>query len=93
MDKTTLAKVNVLVEQATFRKTEYIRPHEYIVQKDYPELHALLSKLINENGYIEKFYEHDYKYIDIGGYKYWVMENILNRALKSVPEKEKKTKI
>lgn len=82
MDEKTLARLNALIKQAAFRKTEYIRPHEYIVQKNYPELHALLSKLINESGYIEKFYEHEYKYIDIWDYKYWVIEEILNREHK-----------
>jgi len=67
----------------TFAKTMKNIPHEYIVQdglsNDDKELFAQFKIYIDKNGYTKKFYSKEYKYIDICGYKYWIIENILNR--------------
>lgn len=58
-------------------------PHEYIVIENYPEKTEETNKFIaeiKENGYIKNFYSKEYKYLEIDGYKYWVIENIINRA-------------
>lgn len=58
-------------------------PHEYIVIENYPEKTEETNKFIaeiNKNGYIKNFYSKEYKYLEIDGYKYWVIENIINRA-------------
>jgi len=39
------------INEAVWTRTTYIQPHEYIVYERYPELCALISGLINEEGY------------------------------------------
>lgn len=67
-----------------FAKTMPNIPHSYIVRDklnmEDQELFDLFNKFIQENGYRKKFYLKEYLYFDIGEYKYWVIENILNRA-------------
>lgn len=58
-------------------------PHEYIVTDNYPEKSDEIIKFIKRienNGYTKSFYNKEYKYLEIDGYKYWVIENIINRA-------------
>ena len=59
-------------------------PHFYIVRDNLSEedrkLFDEFEVFIKENGYIEKFFSKEYTYHRIGNYKYWVIENILNRA-------------
>lgn len=64
-----------------WRKTEYVSPHEYIVctNRDFL-LYQLLRDLIEKDGYVEHFKGQAYKYYNIGEYKYWIIEHILNRA-------------
>jgi hypothetical protein len=67
----------------TFAKTMPEIPHEYIVVEDYPEKEDEIKEFIQEieeKGYIKSFYTKEYKYLKIDGYKYWVIENIINRA-------------
>lgn len=68
----------------TFAKTMPEIPHEYIVRDDLSEedkkLFDKLRVFIKKNGYTEKFYSKEYKYFNIDKYKYWVLDNILNRA-------------
>ena len=67
----------------TFAKTMPEIPHYYIVrdnltkedQKTFDEFKLFIKK----NGYIEDFHGKKYQYININGYKYWAIENILNR--------------
>lgn len=65
-----------------FAKTMPEIPHEYIVTDDYPEkskeINAFIAE-IKQNGYTKEFYGKEYKYLEITGYKYWVIENIINR--------------
>jgi len=66
-----------------FAKTMPEIPHEYIVTNDYPEKRAEIAEFtaeIEQNGYSKTFFTKTYKYLNIGGYKYWVIENIINRA-------------
>ncbi len=65
-----------------FAKTMPEIPHEYIVTDDYPEKAEEINNLIeqiNKKGYTKAFYGKEYKYLEIDGYKYWVIENIINR--------------
>lgn len=58
-------------------------PHEYIVTDHYPAKTDEIKKFIKEienHGYSKSFYGKEYKYLEINGYKYWVIENIINRA-------------
>ena len=60
-------------------------PHYYIVRDRLSEndkkLFDEIEVFIKKNGYTEEFYSKQYIYFNIGGYKYWVYENILNRAV------------
>ncbi|MDO8513480.1 MAG: hypothetical protein Q7S37_03180 [bacterium] len=60
----------------TFAKSMPEIPHEYIVTDNYPEkleeINAFIAE-IEKNGYTKSFYGKEYKYLEIDGYKYWVM--------------------
>lgn len=66
-----------------FAKTMPEIPHEYIVIDKHPdksdEINTFIAE-IEKNGYKKSFYGKEYKYLEINGYKYWVIENIINRA-------------
>ena len=66
-----------------FAKTMPEIPHHYIVRDNLSgkdqKLFDEFKLFIKENGYTEKFYTKEYQYINIDGYKYWIIENILNR--------------
>jgi hypothetical protein len=61
-----------------------IAPHEYIVKENEPELFDEYKKKIDLSGKEESFTLHEktniYRYYYEGNYKYWIIENILNRA-------------
>ena len=71
--------------QWTFAKTMPETPHWYIVRdhlsegdkKTFDEFEAF----IKTNGYTKLFYSKPFMYYEIGEYKYWLDENILNRDL------------
>ena len=67
-----------------FAKTMVQIPHYYIVRDNLsPEDKVIfdnLKKEIEEKGYFEEFQGKNYQYLNIGSYKYWVIDNILNRT-------------
>ena len=69
------------INEAIWTRTTYIQPHEYVVYERHPKLCALISGLINEEGYIKEFQGSACQYIDLDGYKYWFICPILNREL------------
>lgn len=79
-----VVKKNILdrIELANWKKTTYIKPHEYIIREKHPDLFKLLSEEIKKNGYDKLFYSKIYKYLDIGEYVYWCLGNVLNRQKK-----------
>jgi hypothetical protein len=68
-----------------FAKTMSDIPHYYIVRDNLSEndkkLFDEFDVFIKKNGYIAEFYSKQYIYFNTGNYKYWVIENILNRAI------------
>lgn len=64
----------------TFAKT-YAKtaPHEYIVKGQNPELFDDVKAAIKEHGYNAKFGKWTYRYLNIGEYKYWAFQTVLNR--------------
>ncbi len=67
-----------------FAKTMAEIPHYYIV-RDYlsendKKLFDKFEIFVKKNGSAEKFFSKEYTYYRIGNYKYWFVENILNRA-------------
>ncbi len=73
-----------LLGDAIWTPTAYIKPHEYIVRKDHEELFALMETRIEEEGYDAPFQGRTYRYVDVGEHRYWLMEPVLNRALRGV---------
>ncbi len=69
------------IDAVPWRKTEYIAPHEYISVMDYPDLVAKITKHIKEEGILREFRGVKYRYFYFGGYRYWRMGVILNRAI------------
>ncbi len=69
-----------LLDDAIWTPTTYIRPHEYIVRKDHGELFALMAARLLEEGYEAPFQGRTYRYVDVGEYRYGLMDPILNRA-------------
>ncbi|PIP64360.1 hypothetical protein COW96_02985, partial [Candidatus Roizmanbacteria bacterium CG22_combo_CG10-13_8_21_14_all_33_16] len=67
-----------------FAKTMPEIPHYYIVRDSLSEndkkLFDEFNMFIRKNGYATKFYSKQYTYFNIGRYRYWVIENILNRT-------------
>ena len=55
-------------------------PHEYIVDEWNIELFNEICRLIDNEGYEEKFYDKTFKYFNIGKFKYWHCDNVLNRC-------------
>ena len=68
----------------TFAKTMAETPHKYVVRESLSEddqkLFDEFEGLIKKEGYVEEFFSKEYTYYRIGDYKYWVVDNVLNRA-------------
>lgn len=71
-----------LIREARWRETTYISPHAYILATDitYNALRALLESLLQTAGYSQRFRSVVYRYIDLDGYQYWLMNGVINRA-------------
>lgn len=80
------------LEKAPFRfaKTMVKIPHSWICRKDFNDSEFLsVMNFIKNKGYVERFFNKEYIYLNVGKYKYWVMTNnsgfndrtaIINRA-------------
>jgi hypothetical protein len=49
--------VEKAAEAIVWRKTNYIRPHEYSMREDHPELYVRLKRAVDEHGYDGFFYQ------------------------------------
>lgn len=68
-------------QQWKFAKTyAETAPHEYIVDEWDIQLFKEICHLIDTDGYEEMFYNKPFRYYNIGKYKYWRCDNILNRC-------------
>jgi len=47
---------------------------------DDKKLFDEFDEYIKMNGYSKKFYSKKHIYLDVDDYKYWVIDNILNKA-------------
>jgi hypothetical protein len=77
------AELLQLINKAYWKKTNYIQPHEYMLRKDYSEVYSALKEKIDKEGYEAKFLGKVYKYVNIGEYRYWAYDTLINRALLS----------
>ena len=68
----------------TFAKTMPEIPHYYIIRDTLPDddrkRFDTFAEYIKENGYPDTFDSKEYTYLKLSNYKYWVIDNILNRA-------------
>jgi hypothetical protein len=83
-----LAALQLEIEEATWRKTNYIEPHEYIIKTDVPELWDKIAKYIDTHSYTKEFKGNKYRYANIGNYRYWHFDLTLNRALNKVEDEQ-----
>lgn len=87
-DWISMAAIKPFIDSCTwtFAKTMARIPHEYIVrEKVKAEDFDRLAEFIKNNSVPEKFFKKTYYYSYIGSYKYWVIENIINRAFVGKP--------
>ena len=75
------------IEDQTWKRTNYLEAHEYIVREWNPELFDNISELIDREGYRGTFLKTEYTYLDIGDYRYWHYTMILNRADNRLPSR------
>jgi hypothetical protein len=66
-------------EAISWTKTNYIRPHEYFLRKDHLALYDQLKRAVDDHGYDAYFYRTPFRYLDLGEYKYWVYDTLINR--------------
>lgn len=68
----------------TFAKTMPEIPHYYVVRdilsNDDKKTFDAFGEYIKRNGYSDSFASKRYDYLNAGVYKYWIIDNILNRA-------------
>ncbi len=74
-----------LINDVQWRATSYLSPHEYVLSGDYPKLHAALKAHRLDRGYVGQFLNREYVYVNIGAYRYWIVEGVLNRARLDTP--------
>ena len=67
-----------------FAKTMPNIPYYYVVRGDLSvdkrKVFDEFDGYIKQRGYKKLFYGKCYNYLNIGNYKYWIIEDILNRA-------------
>jgi hypothetical protein len=83
METANRARIEAIIAQLDWVKSTFIGPHEYVVadrSDQARELHALLPALLQEEGYDGKFLRTLYRYVNIGPYRYWIVEDVVNRA-------------
>ena len=68
------------INAAEWHSTNYISPHEYMLFRENSEAYQALYKMIKLHGKIEQFQGRPYKYSYFEGYKYWCIQNVINRA-------------
>ena len=64
----TREELQPAIDAAEWHRTDYIRPHEYIIQRTHPDLFAALAEAIrsNEEAYSGTFRGWTYRYLNIG---------------------------
>ena len=71
-----ITKADEAISRASWRATDYIADHEYVMQEKMPDLYAALEPVIRKQGYDAKFKGWTYRYWNHGGYRYWLVDTI-----------------
>ena len=74
-----------MIVDAEWRVTSYLSPHEYVLSRDYPQLYTTLEGHLLDHGYKGLFLNEEYTYANIGAYRYWIADGVLNRARLDTP--------
>ncbi len=82
MDRQELER---LIDDAQWQATNYLSPHEYVLSRDYPGLYRALKAYLIDQGYAGLFLNWEYTYVNIGAYRYWIVEAVVNRARLETP--------
>lgn len=72
--------VDEAIDEVEWRKTNYIRPHEYIVRDNNPAAFHVIAETIKKDSVVGEFLGRRYRYWFFKDYKYWQMGIIINRA-------------
>jgi len=72
--------VDEAIEQAKWRTSNYISPHQYFVYEQNQEAFRVIREAIKKDGVTGEFLGRRYKYLLHEGWKYWVMFPVINRA-------------
>jgi uncharacterized coiled-coil protein SlyX len=83
-------EISAMLESAKWAQSQRGSVHEYILERDYPDLVRRMQDLILKEGLMEVFKGSAYRMLAYEGFKYWVMPGIagmpktlvLNRAVK-----------
>lgn len=67
------------IAQAPWKATTYIQPHEYVMEPLDPALWQAIAHWLIDAGYFQKFGSRTYRYVHLDGYKYWIVDNCVNR--------------
>ncbi len=80
-----MSGIEDMINKSVWIKTSHIQPHEYVLKQTHPDLFSTMSELLSKNGYKTRFGQKEYLYINIEGYKYWLVDDVLNREKMSNP--------
>ena len=68
------------IKTVAWHRTDYISPHEYMVFHENPKAYRVILAKIKAEGVMAKFRGQSYRYWFFEGYKYWCIQNVINRA-------------
>ena len=67
------------IDAISWRRTDYIQPHEYFMRKDYPDLYNKLAADIDASPVWQPFKGRLYQYLIFNGWRYWRFQTLINR--------------
>lgn len=68
------------LDTVKWHETSYIAKHEYFLAHENKELFKKMAADIKESKIIGIFKGRKYRYLLRNGYRYWRIENVINRA-------------
>ncbi len=74
------------IDEGQRRSMNYLSPHESVLSRDYPELYSALKAYLLDHGYAGLSLNQEYTYVNIGAYRYWIVESVVNRAKLETPD-------
>ena len=81
-----IEKIKRFISSIKWRKTNYIKPHEYIIRQSIKGEFDYFAGYIQKFGKRRKFLGKYYIYLKVGGYEYWTIPPVINRRKYERPE-------